>query len=396
VSVVATVAVAVGSLLAGVLLGYFLRRSARGQRNGRPEGPTVAELLLRLLDSSRSAVAVINKFGDTVLHNPRAVELGVVRDNRIDPRARVAAEKAEKTGEKVSIDLSPLQARGRQPEAVVGEATALGDGFTVIEAVDHSEAVRLEATRRDFVANVSHELKTPVGAMALLAEAVLDAAEDPIDPHEVRRFGKKILNEANRMGTLVSELIALSRLQGAERLPDLVEVRIDDVVAEALDRVQLPEDDDGRRFTTDADSGLVVEGDRTLLVTALTNLLNNAVAYSPPGSPVSVSRKLVDGMVEISVTDRGIGIAPEEQQRVFERFYRVDKARSRETGGTGLGLAIVKHVAANHGGSVRLWSVPGTGSTFTLCIPARQDVKTTATNGERRPRLVGTDHGGQL
>src|SRR5690606_39143556 len=112
----------------------------------------------------------------------------------------------------------------------------------------------------------------------------------------------------------------------------------------------LPEDDDGRRFTTDADSGLVVEGDRTLLVTALTNLLNNAVAYSPPGSPVSVSPTLVEGMVESSVTDRGIGIEPEEQQRVFERCYRVDKARSRETGGIGLGLAIVKHVAANHGG----------------------------------------------
>jgi len=396
VSVVATVAVAVGSLVAGVVLGYFLRRSSGGQRAGRPEGPTVAELLLRLLDSSRSAVAVINKFGDTVLHNPRAVELGVVRDNRIDPRARVAADQAQQTGEKVSIDLSPLHAKGRQPEAVVGEATALGDGFTVIEAVDHSEAVRLEATRRDFVANVSHELKTPVGAMALLAEAVLDAAEDPIDPDGVRRFGRKILDEANRMGTLVSELIALSRLQGAERLPDLVEVDVDDVVREALERVKLPDDEDRRRFTTDADSGLVVEGDRTLLVTALTNLLNNAVAYSPPGSPVSVTRRLVDGMVEIAVTDRGIGIAPEEQERVFERFYRVDKARSRETGGTGLGLAIVKHVAANHGGSVRLWSVPGTGSTFTLCIPARQSVRANATHGERATRLVGTDHGGKL
>ena len=390
-------AIAVGALLAGVALGYFLKRSGRVQRNGRPSGPTVAELLLRLMESSHSGVAVINRFGDTVLHNPRAVELGVVRDNRIDPRARVAAEQAQQSEQKVSIDLSPLEARGRQPEAVLGEAMALGDGFTVIEAVDHSEAVRLEATRRDFVANVSHELKTPVGAMALLAEAVLDAAEDPVDPREVRRFGSKILTEANRMGTLVTELIALSRLQGAEPLPDLVEVPIDEVVREALGRVQLAADEgEPRRFTTDDDSGLVVEGDRTLLVTALTNLLANAVAYSPAGSPVSVSRRLVDGTVEISVTDRGIGISPEEQQRVFERFYRVDKARSRATGGTGLGLAIVKHVAANHGGTVRLWSVPGTGSTFTLCIPVRQTTGADPTLGERNQRLVGTDHGGKL
>ena len=129
----------------------------------------------------------------------------------------------------------------------------------------------------------------------------------------------------------------------------------------------------GIEIATDEPSGLEVEGDRTLLVTALSNLLDNAVAYSPPGSPVSVSRKLVDGFVEIAVTDRGIGIAEDQQTRVFERFYRVDKARSRATGGTGLGLAIVKHVATNHGGEVKLWSLPGTGSTFTLRIPAHPD-----------------------
>jgi two-component system sensor histidine kinase SenX3 len=393
VSVTATVLVAAGALLAGALLGYLLTRSRTQQRHRKPEGPTVAELLLRLVESSHSGVAVVNKFGDTVLHNPRAVELGLVRDNRVDSRARVAAEQAGETGEKVEIDLSPLEAKGRQPEAVLGEASSLGDGFTVIEAADHSEAVRLEATRRDFVANVSHELKTPVGAMALLAEAVLDATDDP---EEVRRFAVKILTEANRLGTLVTELIALSRLQGAERLPDLNVVEIDGVVREALGRVELTTDADDRQITTDNDSGLLVEGDRTLLVTALSNLLANAVAYSPAGSPVSISRRLVDGVVEIAVTDRGIGIAKDEQQRVFERFFRVDKARSRMTGGTGLGLAIVKHVAANHGGEVRLWSKPGTGSTFTLCIPAHRAPKTEPITADRRERLVVTEHGGKL
>jgi len=237
------------------------------------------------------------------------------------------------------------------------------------------------------VANVSHELKTPVGALALLAEAVLDASDDQ---DEVRRFSAKIMQEATRLGALVTELIALSRLQGAEKLPELADTEIDVVINEALSRSKLAAESVNIAINVDEPSGFVVPGDRSLLVTALTNLLDNAVAYSPPGSPVSVSRRLVDGHVEIAVTDRGIGIAEDQQIRVFERFYRVDKARSRATGGTGLGLAIVKHVAANHGGEVKLWSLPGTGSTFTLRIPAA---------AEPNPTLVpaGTgDPGGEL
>ena len=409
-----SLALAIGALVAGAVIGYLVAR-ARGRREvARPPGPTVAELLERLVRSSNNGVVVLNRFGDMVLHNPRAYELGLVKVNQADPRARKAAEQVVETDEPMEIDLSPLEARGRQPEAVLGEVRPLGDGFTVVEAVDHSEAIRLEAVRRDFVANVSHELKTPVGAIALLTEAVLDAAED-VD--EVRRFGGKILRESTRLGQLVTELIALSRLQGAERLPDLNVVEVDAVVREALGRTTLSAESADISITTDAASGLLIEGDRTLLVTALSNLLENAVAYSPAGSPVSISRRLNEGVVEIAVTDRGIGIAEDEQQRVFERFYRADKARSRATGGTGLGLAIVKHVAANHGGSVRLWSRPGTGSTFTLRIPAHvrpEQAAEPAKAGkqtspaprqektpERTPRLVVTgqdspDHGGNL
>jgi two-component system, OmpR family, sensor histidine kinase SenX3 len=245
---------------------------------------------------------------------------------------------------------------------------ALGDGFAVVEATDTSDAVRLEATRRDFVANVSHELKTPVGAVGLLAEAVLDAADDPV---EVHRFATRILKESTRLGALVTELIALSRLTGAERLPELCAVDVDDLVAEAIGRNRLSADSAGIEIIVDAPSGLEVDGDRTLLVTALSNLVENAIAYSPRDASVSLSRRRVGDTVEIAVTDRGIGIAPQHQARVFERFFRVDPARSRATGGTGLGLAIVKHVLANHGGNVRLWSSPGTGSTFTMCLPAR-------------------------
>ncbi|MEW2500504.1 MULTISPECIES: ATP-binding protein [unclassified Amycolatopsis] len=410
---------AIGALVVGAVVGFLIARARARKETARPVGPTVAELLERLIRSSRSGVVVLNRFGDLVLHNPRAYELGLVRVNQADPRARAAAEQVVETDEPMEIDLSPLENRGRrQPEAVLGEVRPLGDGFTVVEAVDHSEAIRLEAVRRDFVANVSHELKTPVGAIALLTEAVLDAADD-VD--EVRRFGSKILRESTRLGTLVTELIALSRLQGAERLPDLNVVEVDAVVREALGRTTLSAESAEITITTDTASGLLIEGDRTLLVTALSNLLENAVAYSSPGSPVSISRRLADGMVEIAVTDRGIGIAEDEQQRVFERFYRADKARSRATGGTGLGLAIVKHVAANHGGSVGLWSRPGTGSTFTLRIPAhvspepggdgarggKQTQPATVVRQdktpERTPRLVATgqelsgpDHGGNL
>ncbi|HEX2131528.1 MAG TPA: ATP-binding protein [Actinophytocola sp.] len=358
-----------GALLVGLLLGFVAGKRRRPAAQ-RPAGPSISVLVQRLVQSSHNAIVILNEFGDVVQHNPRAVELGVVRDRRVDTRTKKAAELVLETGEPVEIELSPAQRGvqlGRGPEAVRGEIRPLGDRFLAVDAADESEAVRLEATRRDFVANVSHELKTPVGAMALLAEAVLDAADDP---DAVRRFTTKVLHEATRLGTLVTELIALSRLQGAERLPELNAVEIDGVVRDALSRAQLASESTGIAIATDADSCLIVEGDRTLLVTALANLLDNAVAYSPPGSPVSISRRQVGGYVEIAVTDRGIGIPADEQQRVFERFYRLDKARSRATGGTGLGLAIVKHVAANHGGEVKLWSRPGTGSTFTLRIPA--------------------------
>ncbi|MGH3852819.1 MAG: sensor histidine kinase [Pseudonocardiaceae bacterium] len=381
---------AISTLLLGLAVGILIGRRARTPVTPPPrDSATVAELVQRVVLSSHNGVVLLDRLGDVVLANPPALELGLVRDSRPDERASKAAEQVRDTGEVIRVDLSPLDrgARaGRGPTAVLGEVRPLGEGFTVIDASDESDAVRLEATRRDFVANVSHELKTPVGAMALLAEAVLDAAEDP---HEVCRFGTKILNEANRLGTLVTELIALSRLQGAERLPELATVEVDTVVRAALDRCRLVAESANVAITVDPPSELLLSGDATLLVTALSNLLDNAVSYSLPGSPVSVSRRLANGFVEIAVTDRGPGIAHEHQERVFERFFRIDQARSRSTGGTGLGLAIVKHVAANHGGDVQLWSKPGTGSTFTLRIPAHPDNQHDASHTLSTPECVG-------
>lgn len=365
------VLIAIGALLLGLGTGVLLgrRRAVAIPTPERPaEVPAEAELLRAVFHSTDEGLVVLNRAGDVELFNERAEELGVVRAGRPDARAAAACQRVLRTGTATAVDLSPLDQRGRQPAAVLAHVRPLGDGYTMVEAGDTSDAVRLEATRRDFVANVSHELKTPVGAVGLLAEAVLDAADDPA---EVRRFSTKILNEATRLGNLVTELIALSRLTGAERLPEMTTVDVDEVVREAMARSRLSAEAAGIEIIIDRPTGLEVEGDLTLLVTALSNLVENAIAYSPSEASVSVSRRRAGDWVEIAVTDRGIGIAPEHQKRVFERFFRVDPARSRATGGTGLGLAIVKHVLANHGGEVRLWSSPGTGSTFTMRLPVQ-------------------------
>ncbi|MDV7989584.1 sensor histidine kinase [Rhodococcus sp. IEGM 1374] len=359
----------VGYLVGGVLIPYLNTRHS--ERRRATSGLTMSQVLDLIVLASESGIAVVDQFHDVVLFNPRAEELGLVRNRLIDDRAWDAVLKVLADGNPVEVDLSSKNPRtGRDKIAVRCVARLLSKEdkrFVVLFADDDSEQVRMEATRRDFVANVSHELKTPVGAMSLLAEALLESADDP---DSVRHFGGKVVAESKRLGNMVTELIALSRLQGAEKLPDLEVVDVDTVVNEAMDRSKLAAENAGISVTTDHPSGLEVLGDQALLVTALANLIQNAIAYSSDGAPVSVSRALRGDNVAFAVTDRGIGIAKEDQERVFERFFRVDKARSRATGGTGLGLAIAKHVAANHNGSISLWSKLGTGSTFTLQIPA--------------------------
>jgi two-component system sensor histidine kinase SenX3 len=338
-----------------------------------PAGDDGPHLELEVLRRSGTGYVVIDPTGRPLLSNTRATELGVLRNGIVDPWIVAAAGRAAVSDEPVDVELRPasssasLTAPRTAPSAVLAVVRAMGDGRILVAATDESAAQRVEAVRRDFVANVSHELKTPVAAMGLLAEAAIGAADDP---DEVRRFAGKLHSEAVRLGALVNELIALSRLQGADPLPDLAVVEVDAVIEETISRVADAAESAGITITSDRPSGLLVNGDRSLLITALTNLMDNAINYSPSGTEVSVSRSERDDQVQIAVTDRGVGIAPEYQDRVFERFFRIDPARSRATGGTGLGLAIVKHVAANHGGTATVWSRPGTGSTFTLRLPA--------------------------
>lgn len=354
---------------AGIVLGPLVKARLDERRYLR-KGPSRTQLLSLVLNDSPTGIAVVDGDRQIVLHNRRADELDLVHEGELDDRGWAAARQVLAERRNVDFDLVGDDRKRGRSLSVRGQARLLDarvGRYAVLFADDDSEIVRMESARRDFVANVSHELKTPVGAMGLLAEALLESADDP---DTVRHFGKKVLKESHRLGAMVTELIALSRLQGAEKLPNLEVVAVDDVIAEALDNAALTADAAEIEITTDEPSGLLVLGDRMLLVTALTNLMSNAVNYSPQGSPVSVSRTLRRKHVQISVTDHGIGIAPKYQQRVFERFYRVDKARSRATGGTGLGLAIVKHVALNHNGRIRLRSKPGEGSTFTLELPA--------------------------
>ena len=338
---------------------------------------TVSQVLHLAVQGSPTALAVLDRSQEIVMSNSAAHEMSLVHDRAVNPDVWQTAQEVFEDKETRTVDLAiPKRRTGHrvtQFKAVIKPLT-LNDGrFVIIYGTDESENVRMESARRDFVANVSHELKTPVGGIALLAEALL---QDPGDQETVEYFGNKVYKEANRMADMVSELISLSKLQGAEALPEMEPLAVDDLIEEALTRNQLAAEARSIELNRGASVGVQVKGDRSLLVTALSNLVSNAINYSPEKMPVSVSQKVVDGgVVLIRVTDRGIGIAPDDQKRVFERFFRVDQARSRQTGGTGLGLAIVKHVVANHGGNIKLWSRPGTGSTFTIELPIYREEK---------------------
>jgi len=377
-------AVAAASAMAGLLTGVIAvlafrwseREQARPTRSAlRPEGGTAAlppgvDTVLSVLRSS----AVVLDEGDTVVKaSSAAYALGLVRGGRlaVDQMLQMARE-TRRDGEirQVELDL-PRRGTGRgEGLAVSARVAPLGSRLVLLLVEDLTEARRIEAVRRDFVANVSHELKTPVGALSLLSEAVMDAADDP---EAVNRFAGRMQIEATRLTSLVQEIIDLSRVQDDDLLDDAEPVAVDDLVAEAVDRCRHQANTKQITMATGTTPDLYIWGNRGQLAAALGNLVENAVNYSPARTRVGIAGRRIASpggdLIEISVTDQGIGISEKDRDRVFERFYRVDPARSRATGGTGLGLSIVKHVAASHGGEVTVWSVEGQGSTFTLRLP---------------------------
>jgi len=365
----------VGILIGAVAVLAF-RVSEREQNTPIPV-PQRPALLSRgvadVLAVLRSSAVVLDGEDRVVRASPTAYSFGIVRaDQLVSADLLDMARRVRRDGEiregQLELPRGPI---GTRTQSVMARVAPLGSSLILLLVDDHTEALRVDAVRRDFVANVSHELKTPVGAMSLLSEALLDAADDP---EAVRRFAGRMRHETDRLSRLVQDVIELSRLQGHDPLDSPTLVAVDDVVSEAVDRSRLTAEARGIALVCGGTRGLSVMGDARQLVTALGNLVDNAVRYGPEGSRVAVSvgaaQERGGPVAEISVTDEGPGIAEAERDRIFERFYRTDAARSRQTGGTGLGLSIVKHVAAGHGGEAIVWSSEGTGSTFTMRLPA--------------------------
>jgi len=334
--------------------------------------PVVPEEVARVLAVLNSASLIVTDDGTVLRASSRAVALGLVNRSQITipDVAELAAEVAS-VGEPREADLKvrrpPL---GRELLEVRARATVIGEGMILVLIDDLSDDRRVDAVRRDFVANVSHELKTPVGALSLLAEAI---ATSPDDVEQVRHFAERMQLEASRLGHLIQDVIDLSRLQGDDPVLRAEIVPVEEIVVRAMDELRTAANAASIEFVRGEPCDALIYGDRNQLLTALRNLLANAVAYSPASTRVAIDCTVADGIVNITVTDQGVGIPAAELERIFERFYRVDPARSRVTGGTGLGLAIVKHVCQNHGGECTVWSEVGVGSTFTLRLPTYQE-----------------------
>ena len=357
-----------------------LGRNRSGDRRddtARPQGG--ADDLARVVEALEGlpvGVVVEDEDGRTVASNALARSpLNDVQGDALASAVLGRVISAARAGERAS---ETLDLHGSPARVIDIFASRLVSGGVVGVLVDTSERRRLDAVRRDFVANVNHELRTPIGALGLLAEAL----EEETDPAVVRRLAERISSEAERAGALIEDLLDFSRVDAADsgtRTP----VPVDAVVASATERVLAKADRHGVRLQVGDKAGQdgIVAGDRDQLVSAVVNLIDNAVKYSDADSVVDICAAADGGWVDVVVADHGIGIPAKDVDRVFERFYRVDRARDRRTGGTGLGLAIVRHVASNHGGEVRVESHEGMGSTFTLRLPKAQPTTTSEDNG---------------
>lgn len=331
----------------------------------------VSSSLSTALSVLRSGAVIVDS-ADAVVHaNPSALALGLVRGRDLVHEELSGLARSIRRGARApSLELVlPQGSLGRGRLEVVAKGAALGNGYVVLFVDDRTRERRVEDVRRDFVANVGHELKTPVGGISLLAEAIMQANDDP---EAVARFARRIQNESRRLTRLVQEIVDLSRLQGSQVPSDAVLVDLGDVVTAAIEQTATLAEAHRIPLDVRVTEKVEVYGDADLLTTAVGNLIANAVNYSAEGTRIAIGVRRTGDSCEITVSDQGCGIPLAEQTRIFERFYRVDPARSRATGGTGLGLAIVKHICTNHGGEVTVWSREGQGSTFTMRLPRAQ------------------------
>ena len=358
-----TIAVAViGAAVAGFAIG---RRGFQVEANSDPiPFPTLAAEVLELFGSVGILLGSSNQ---VVRMNNRAESFGLVSRGVLVQQDLVELSQRARSSKNVESFEGVLRfGLQREKISISAKASLVANDYVVLVLEDRTRDIRLDKTRRDFIENISHELKTPIGAIALLSEAIQEAGDDK---ETIRKFAGNLNKESNRLALLVQDIIELSRLQSEEVLAEAQLVDIGKVISEAVDRNEQLATNRNVRLISQEVYGPRVFGNKEMLVAAVKNLIENAISYSEPGSQVGIGCSTKEALAEIAVTDSGAGISSENQERVFERFYRVDPSRSRETGGTGLGLSIVKHVAKIHRGDVKLFSQLGVGSTFTLRIP---------------------------
>ena len=342
------------------------RRAKAEEVQGQRELPL---LLLSALNQLDGASLIVAPGEVAIFTNSEASQLGILRDGRIQSEELLASIRVvrrtniKQTGT-IEIARGPIGEGKREINVSIIPLTE--NELVLVLLRDESEAQRVHDVRRDFVANISHELKTPIGALSLLSEAVLGAKDDS---EAVTRFASRMQSEAKRLTGLVQEIIQLSRVQDSDPLNEAQLLSASDIIKEALDQGRTTADSRQITLTFQESKDATILGDRDQLTMAIHNLIENAVNYSPADTKVAISTNIQGGIITISVADQGIGIPEAEVERIFERFYRVDPARSRETGGTGLGLSIVKHIVTKHGGEISVWSSENVGSTFSIRLP---------------------------
>lgn len=368
--VVVVLTLIVVALAGGFVAGVMLVRQRASHHEGRVRVPQRSKALVKALPQG---LVVADARGKVLYLNDRARELAVADSTgAVATPLRDAIHRVLATGEPADVTLDVRRRHSRSTTQLLATVSPVdGDATTaVITVFDAGSPLAARIARREFVVNVSHELKTPIGAISLMSEA-LDSAAD--QPDRVREFAGRLRTESQRLAQLVQQFIELSRVQASDTVIEstLLDVRqcIDDAVDGVRDLAA------ARSVTIDVSAArhAAIRCERRTVSMALRNLLENAIRYSVPQSRVSVTVLEVHGAVEVAIVDQGIGISSADQERIFERFFRADAARDRESGGTGIGLAIVKHVMRQHGGSVKVWSELGVGSTFTLVFPGTED-----------------------
>ena len=359
--------VATGALIAATIM---LARTAGRKRaeSLRPELPSTALEMLHALD--RFAV-ILDSSLTPVYANPAARDDPRITGEQLNEAEFLQrARRVMSTGVTDMIEPNPHD----HSDTLRLQIVRIANRFLVVFVDDMGEEQRVNAMRRDFIANVSHELKTPIAAISLLSEAVLEAAEEP---EIVRNFSKKLLKESGRLGELSRDIIQLSEAQTTLQPEDREKVALRGVVRTEVEaHSEFASQRGVQIIVTEEDA---IEGDAITLGrpssigTVIANILSNAIRHSPEGSSVGVGIETSAGECRITITDQGEGIEAEHLPRIFERFYRIDTARSREGGGTGLGLSIARHTMRAHGGDISVWSQVGVGSTFTLMFPTLED-----------------------